>query len=48
MLFVLVYFHVLRPIATVHLICVFSLLANDMHIVRLALNVLPFFSIIGV
>ncbi len=43
MLSVLVYFHTFCLIAIVHPTCVFSSLANDMHIMNLALNVLLVF-----
>jgi len=43
MLFALIHFHVLHPIAATHPTCVFPSLANDMHIVGFALDVLSFF-----
>ncbi len=48
MLFALVHFHIIHPIAIIHLTCVLPSLANDTHIVGLALDVvLVFFEIIG-
>jgi hypothetical protein len=43
MLFALPHFCVFHPIATTHPTCVFPSLANDMHIVGLALAVVPIF-----
>jgi hypothetical protein len=43
MLFTLAHLHVLCPITTTHLTCVFLSLANDMHIVGLASNMVHVF-----
>ncbi len=42
-LFALVHLHVLCPIVAMHLTCVFPSLANDMHIVGFASDVLLIF-----
>jgi len=44
MLFALAHFRTLRLITTTHSTCVFFSLANDIHIVGPASNVLPFFN----
>ncbi len=43
MLFALVHFCVFHPTATTHLTCAFPSLANDTHIIGLALYVVFFF-----
>jgi hypothetical protein len=43
MFFTQTHLHVFRPIVIVHLTCVFPSLANDMHIIGLASDMVPNF-----